>query len=382
VKNPSTIPVSPNIPLRTNLECKWYLFAALFCALLSALLIDPSLIGRRDLIAYWSAFRLLVAEGNPYSPSELQSVQSLIPGSADLYMPFRSPPWALMLLSPILSLPWVLCCKVFFGVSVFGVALMISGIARARFVVPSTREFYLIFALHQPIIACLYWGQVGIIQALAGGYLLKRSRTGLLSSFALAILACKPHPYYLFLFVWLLINGFKKEWRTIAGGAAIIGSLAACSILINPKIFDYWFTGFAALQPFALIKPTIIDWVRLLALNGRFGPELSIAVPLLTLLSAFFLRKKILCFPDRAIALCIPISLLTAPYAWHHDFVAIYFTLAICLCGARGRIGLLGLGVLELLAAALGSPPHLYIFIPLLALVFALAFSNSLAKAD
>jgi len=349
-------------------------------AVITAAALNPLELGRRDWIAYWSAFRLLHLQLNPYAPADLQMMQSSVPGSVDLFMPFRSPPYTLVGLGPVLALPWDLCIRLWFCISIFSVGLLLDQLRKIFGSLSRIDTALIVLAIQQPIAACLYWGQLGIVQAVAGAYLFRKNRSQVVTAIALAILLCKPHPFYLFLLVWAVQCDLKKEINAGAICAAIIGALSLAAYIIHPHGFGLWWEGLSALRPFDLMKPTLIDWARLFLLGVIWAESLSWIVPATMIALTLLLSKRIRSSGSRALALSIPLSFLTAPYCWHHDMALLAIPAAALLSVPRGivtgRCVLGALAVLQFAAAGLQSAPHVYVFVPLILFLALLVFQK------
>ena len=64
------------------------------------------LIGAGDFSAFWAAFQVARAEGNPYQAEALWKIQQSLPVALDEAQRYWNPPWTLLMLSPVLSLPF------------------------------------------------------------------------------------------------------------------------------------------------------------------------------------------------------------------------------------------------------------------------------------
>ena len=154
-------------------------------------------IGKRDFAVYWVGYQAFVERNNPYSETAISEVLSKVHVVENL-APFYSPPWTLVLLAPVLALPFQLAanCWLILGFAfAFGSALLV-----ARLYDVAVPSVYLFFAtgFMLPVVECLFLGQFSLMVVFffVAAILALQFRRDILAGFLLVPATIKPQVFF------------------------------------------------------------------------------------------------------------------------------------------------------------------------------------------
>jgi hypothetical protein len=200
-----------------------------------------------DFIEYWSASRLFVTGGNPYSPAQMVEVQHKIGWDRPQALMMFNPPWVLPLLAPVAALP-------FRTAQVFWLILMVVllfGSANVLWRYYGGRPDHQFIAwccaaAFYPNAVALRMGQLAPLMLFAATMFLicVRSQRFWLAGVSLFVFGVKPHlliPVVLVVIAWSI---WARRWEIIGGAvlATVLTTVAAATI--NPAAvagyFDLW----------------------------------------------------------------------------------------------------------------------------------------------
>jgi hypothetical protein len=292
---------------------------------------QTSSFGQIDFIEYWSAYQLIQAGKDPYSPISMREEQATVRPTEEPLMMWN-PPWTVLVMSPVLAQDFKSAARTWLAINL----LCVGGIIALAFrLFPFAKG---------PLVACILsfpplWdtlrlGQVTIVLALMcmlAWYAMVRNRW-FLAGGSLALLSIKPH---LVLLAALLLFWYATKFGqlrliigVIFGGAALVLS----SKFFFPQSLHAWFESvvFAGAPP-GVIHPS--QWITATipsVLKAYLAPELGLApLPFLylivalsgivLLLWAIRAARNISAKGDFPIALTS--SFVFAPFGWFFDQV-------------------------------------------------------------
>lgn len=294
--------------------------------------------GSRDFVAYWTAYQLARTSKNPYSPRDAQQLQKSL-GYSSLTQQYWNPPWTLTLLSPVLSLPYVISLRIWLVINIF-LALLL-GIFSWKLSTDRPLKPAVCFAatlLFLPVLLTLYAGQLSLLvaTALLGSFLALERKQDVLAG-ALLFIACqKPHLFYLVLIpliIWLITT---RRFRVIFSAAIIFFTFLVLTTQLFPNIFTLWNPSQAS--PTHWKSATAVTFLRYVfrSTSGDYPTWPMFALPILSLLLFFswfgrsFFNASSWRWPERLPSL-LCLSLVSAPYGWTFDWsVLALIQVAIC----------------------------------------------------
>jgi hypothetical protein len=303
---------------------------------LSYLLKQENILPVNDFIGYWSASRLLITQGNPYSPTQLTALQ--IEGGLTFQQPhlLYNPPWTL----PIIvifgiftrSEGQILWLLFQIGVLLFSsthIWRLFGGKIKHQWI-----SWVVTFTFGAVIAAVLFQGQISplILMGLVGflAYVEKPGKEWLSGAFAVLI-TVKPQVVYLFIIAFLFWGFFNKKWAVIISFFSGLALLSGIAILFDQNIFHQYLQCILTDAPAGWATPTIGTYLRL-----YFNPTeflLSFITPILGAiwLVYYWIRKKKTWDWKKEIPLILFISVITTIYIWTYDMVVLLIPIIMAL---------------------------------------------------
>lgn len=320
------------------------LVAALLLALVSVIWlvqsqIDGDPVGSQDFVAYWSAFEVALDGGNPYDERELASSQQRISlEDLDEAQRFWNPPWTLVLMAPVLVLPFDVAVASWFVVGIAAASASVWaawhlwGLSR-RPLPPVALVGSLLFI---PVLESLRLGQLSTVATatVLGGSLALHHRSDVLAGVLFGLVAVKPHTFLLVLFVVFVHVLRARRWGVAAGAVGSTAALAAASAALVPGAFSSWDPVAGA--PTHWHTATLVGWLRA-ALAGSDGAPTwpLLVVPALALVATLpWAWRRAPEFDVQAVPTLLALSYLVAPYAWIFDAAALIPIQVLVLGGA------------------------------------------------
>ncbi len=304
--------------------------------------------GENDFLEYWIAADLLRQGQDPFNPTAVLEAQRALGWQEAKPLMMWNPPWVLTLLDPILRLPFDEAARTFlvFNASIICLCIFMLGSSSLQ---PAL--FFLTAIFSFPIFLLLLKGQITSLALLGLSLFLhaQRRRQYFWAGVALTLLSCKPHLLYLLsvpLGFWIL----RQKKFAVAGGllAGLSALILLCGILSPPALGFWWhrgqFEGSPLLVPVSRWATSTLVTALRLSLRGLGQIEtawLIPAVPIATIsLVVIFFKKHASRLKNREheLSWLIPLSLLTAPFAWIFDtvfFVVTDLAIVAALCAAK-----------------------------------------------
>lgn len=352
--------------------------------------------GTVDLLQYWTALRLVLADINPFDPEAVYRLQSTFGVKEIIIM--RSPPWTLVLLAPVLMLPffaaaltWILLNLLMCVSSTFALLKSSTG-SLAKLEQKHLPTIFLFTVSFYPIWETVLLGQLSILLlfCLSLFLLCLHFERAFLAGMFLAPLSVKPHLFLLFGVVLGTWSLQQRNFRIIAGGTAGFALLLAATFFFSPTLIADWLSSLASETTVAGAVP-VGEWkttslagatrVLIYLLSGE-APRWPIwVVPMLGLTACliYLIRRPLPADWNAFISPVLCLSLLFSPYGWFFDHaILLIVQLQICVTAltktGEKRLMILGaLGLLQavmLFIAVLGeSGQHRFFWVPIVLLL-------------
>ena len=318
--------------LTTNKYLRYLILVILLLIGLLVLVREADHLRINDFVEYWSAARITMNGGNPYSPDELLSMENQ--GGWNLPQPVMmySPPWILPLLIPfgiinrsISQLLWMLYQ---IGVLLFCanyIWQMYGGNKKQSWV-----AWIFTFTFAPVVGAVLFQGQISplILLGLVCFFLfLDKPKQIWLAGATFVLISIKPQVSYLFIMALLIWLIYTKRWSFLVYSLIVIVLLSIIVIAFNPNIFFEYFEFIFNNAPTAWATPTIGTFLRILFFPTGF--QLQFLAPLIGLIwLSFYWRQHHNNWNwKNQIPLIMFVSSITSPYIWTFDMVILLFPL-------------------------------------------------------
>ena len=296
----------------------------------------------QDYISYWSAGRLFLLGGDPYSPSATLAMEQALGWSHPGPLVMLNPPWILPLVAPLAAVPFWPSHYFVFTASL-GIEIL-SSLALWRYFGGEKRLQWIaliVMATFLPAASAEHYGQVTplILGALTVFLFAIRRRQFALAGALLVTFALKPHLLYLVLLAIVLWSIQNRRWAiplsaTLCGVAATVAPIA-----FNHKVLSY----FHGTVPAALINPCGIGGY----LRSVFGwqhvwLQFLPCVVGLGWFAVYWMRHRMTWAWEERIPLVLLVSIGSAAYFWKHDFIlGLPAVIALAIQVARARVWLL-----------------------------------------
>jgi hypothetical protein len=210
--------------------------AAMIVALANA---DLDQVSVDDFIEYWSAGRLNLTGGNPYSYAQMMELEQQHGWKEELPVMMWNPPPTLTLVMPFGLLSYLPARLLWLLVSGVLVVIASDRLWQLYGGAPQKRGLALLLAVSfMPTLSVLQMGQIGvwIMIGVAGFLLFVHQERWLAAGALFALTAIKPHVAYLVwaaLVLWWLS---KPRWGLAIGGIVVVAVAWLIPTLINPQV--------------------------------------------------------------------------------------------------------------------------------------------------
>lgn len=229
----------------------------------------------RDFVEYWSAARLFIEGGNPYSPDELIVLQRTAGWGGVQPLIMWNPPWALPLVLPFGIADFTTGQMFWLVLHVWLILISAQVLWRIYNDADSASRFSWVLALtFVPVVFVLVIGQITPL-TLAGLALFlhgERKQKYWAWGASLVLLSIKPHVLYLFWIV-LLFWIFDRRPRRLLFSAALFGLGALLlPLLFDPEIYSKYLVLYGAPgidKPMDWPAPTLRNVIRIFFGTGE-----------------------------------------------------------------------------------------------------------------
>ena len=253
----------------------WLLLAAAIALLVSRLAYLATIrpLPTDDFVAYWSAGRLNVTGGNPYSPEQLWPLQRAAGWSLDRPDMIWVPPWTLTLMMPfgVLSYPvgrvvWLLLSLAVVLFCCDWIWRTYGGLASQRWLAPVVGLTFV------PTILALRMGQISplILLGIVGFLHFERRQKWFWAGASTALVAIKPQLLFLFWIALLFWSVERRRWPVIFGVSLACLAATAIPFMVNPAVIGQYIAALVSYPPDYWATPTLGALLRLLFGAGQF----------------------------------------------------------------------------------------------------------------
>ena len=327
--------------------------------------------GEQDFVQYWTAFHFFIHGQNPYDVAATQTLQCALGHDCQEALVSWNPPWILILMAPVLWLPFAVAAKTW---TIAGVGM---GVAAALLIGdcfdrgPRVVLYALVGVLiNVPLLLSAGFGQTGALMLFAATLLLHgRIKTDSLveQSIALVILSLKPHLFFL-LGIALLWDELRLRRVALIGCVAgVLVIMVLVLIVTNPVVVTAYLDHFlgnseggGVVGLASLNTPTVANFIRV-GLRGLLGQQANLFLVIVPVASVFLLlwwcwRHPI---PDwlHRMPILIALSLWLAPYGWAYDWAVLGILQGVLLArlARNGQLGLLWFATGTIFVMQLGA---------------------------
>jgi Glycosyltransferase family 87 len=282
-----------------------------------------------DFIEYWTAAKLLLSGGNPYSPAELLQSEQAVGWTQPVPLIMWNPPWTLTFTLPIglldygnAQFAWFLLHALIIFVGAQVLWQIYGGNPQ------QSRYAWLSVLTFAPTYFVLLLGQIGpmILLGLIGFLFFAQKKAWSYAAASLALVSIKPHLLYLLwlaLFLWMLK---ERQWRAGFGLLVVGIAVAFIPLLWNTEIYSQYFQLLRrgdALRPLDWATPSLgTTMAELLAIRAtwiRWSPSVAGGLWFLW----YWSRHAATWDWVSQFPLVLLVSIVTASFAWTFDHVVL-----------------------------------------------------------
>jgi hypothetical protein len=279
-----------------------------------------------DFIEYWSAGRLNLTGGNPYSHEQMLALELENGWPDEFPVMMWNPPPTLALTMPFALLPYLTARWLWLVVSTLLVVVACDWLWRLYGGDLSRRGLAPLLAfLFLPTLSVLQMGQIGVwIMAGVVGFLFFAHKERWVAAGALfALTTIKPHVAYL---VWAALALWwlrKPRWGLVLGGVAVVATGWAIAMLANPHVTAQYLDATLNAPP---LYWRTMTWGTVLRLFWGVEREwLQLVAPVLGLTwlaRRWFTQRGAWMWREEA-PLLLLVSASTMAFGWFFDLVVL-----------------------------------------------------------
>lgn len=352
-------------------------------------------IGTSDFVQYWSAWRVMLAGGNCYNPSEIYAAQSSLTAKPIALIFSWNPPWTYVLLSPVLMAPFEQSASAWMLTQVV-LLCVITVITPCAFSSPGLGPLTsaLVATIFFPVLTSMYWGQLGVFLAASLASFLFFERRGQLfwAGVALLPLTTKPHLFLLFIppaLIWLRHISQRERRLFLLGSLGGFAILVTLTIALSPASISSWLQSFsgstaATIGEYAVVfknwkTATLATWARIAQqqLTDDLPNWPLVVFPVVGTIGslAYFIRNTSPISWTTITPPLLCLSLMTSSYGWVFDQSVLLVCQIVIICHARcyvsrhARYGMISAAFFVqfgaiLLSRCADAPQHYFAWIP------------------
>jgi hypothetical protein len=289
-----------------------------------------------DFVEYWVAAKLLLAGGNPYSPTELLMLERSIGWSQSEPLVMWNPPWTLALIAPLGVLGYDTAQLIWFLLHSLIIFVGAQILWQAYTGEPKNARYSLLSVLvFPPVYFALLLGQIGpvILLGIIAFLFFAQRKAWFFAGASLSLVSIKPHVSYL-LWIALIFWLIKENVWQLALGAALAGLLLVLTPLWwNPGIYIQYaelLSSRAVVQPNQWATPTLGTALGVLLGNPsapiRWSPSVLGALWFVW----YWSRHRAGWNWVSETPLIVLVSVATASFAWTFDHVVLLPAVVQC----------------------------------------------------
>lgn len=308
------------ISVRTSM--RYLLYSGVIVASVSMSMTRASVLPLNDYIQYWSAARLNLIGGNPYSEDDMMQTQSKLGWDEDFPIMMWNPPVTLGLVQVLGFLPFEVSRLSWLFASVILVILfgemtwrVFGGEVQRRWV------GWILVLTFGPVLQMLKLGQIVpfMMLGLVGFLYFVQMKDFLKAGLAASLMLVKPHTLYLFWMAFFFWSLRERRWSVWIGLGAGIAAPLAIAFIINPGIVRQYVHTFHTAPPEQWITATLGSQLRLIFGAERFWLQFAPSIAGCLLFSAYlYSRRNNWKWLEEA-PIVVLASVATAAYGWVFD---------------------------------------------------------------
>ncbi len=310
-----------------------------------------------DFITYWSAGRLFLTAGQPYSAGAMLAIERVHGWTFANPMMTFCPPWTMPIVA-VMALPPFREAQI----TGFVVSLLLnclSALGLWHYFGGEKKKAWvaiLCAATFIPMGGAELLGQITplMLASLTAFFLLLRSKRYFAAGLLTLGFGFKPHLLYLVLLALLLWEVKKRAWALLAGAVTIYALAIAAAGIYNPNSLDYFTHSFGTAMGISCGAGGVLRsifgvqhlWLQFLP--SVFGFAWFVY---------YWLKHRNSWDWQEHLPLLILISVSSAPYYWYHDFILILPVVIVVAVrrGYRNFFTIVAyLGMQEIVIAAYG----------------------------
>jgi hypothetical protein len=292
-------------------------------------------VGSRDFIQYWSAYRALRAGTNPYDGLVLHPIERAAGQAPDATIFMWNPPWTVLLIAPVLKLPFEAACLAWIGCNlaiVAGIGAIVGDLDRLKYRRSLVMPAIVSALLFYPVMETIALGQISLVLALGIALFLRSAVKGhdTTAGLSLVLMSIKPHLFLIFgawVAYWVIRE--KRWWIPATAAIGLLAMVLLSSALWPASLHDWWSSlgqpprGPGAEATSNWMTSSLASWMRLALLHTTGQAPLwpMSVIPLVGLvLTSIYLaivRPPIAWQGQIHTVLCLSVGL--APYGWPFD---------------------------------------------------------------
>ncbi len=278
-------------------------------------------VGSRDSVEYWSAGKLLVHHGNPYSVPDVLALERSAGYRSDRPLMFRCPPWAVWITLPVafLSAYWAWVT----WLAILLVSLVVSMRIAWRMYgngwdPPSV--FLVAGYLFAPVPACLVAGQLGLVLLIGIMlFFLLEEDYPFLAGASLLIPLAKPH---MFSFLWPILAIWvvmRRKWSLMGGFAIAFVFATLIAFAFDPSIILHYREMLHQQAIQHEFIPGLSGMLRMIFFRRFFWVQfIPMGIGLLWSVRYYWTNREAWSWRQHGPAILVA-AVLTTPYSWITD---------------------------------------------------------------
>jgi hypothetical protein len=282
-----------------------------------------------DFIEYWTAARIFLSGGNPYSPVELLQHEQAIGWTQPVALIMWNPPWTLSFILPFGLVDYATAQFAWF---VLHVLIIFVG-AQVLWQVyggdgQKSRYAWISVLTFGPTVFVLLLGQIGplILLGLVGFLFFLRRRTWGLAGVSMAFISIKPHLLYLLWLALVVWSLKERQWKVIAGLIISGTFIASLPLVFDTAIYTRYLELIRTaevIRPLEWATPTLgTALAELFAIHGmwiRWLPSFAGGLWFLW----YWSRRAGAWDWIAELPLMLLVSVTTASFAWSFDHIVL-----------------------------------------------------------
>jgi hypothetical protein len=283
-----------------------------------------------DYVRHWAAGKSFLKRDDPYSTAKLQVFQDLATGpemQSNIISTIFIPPWSMLIIAPFAFFDYPTSRLVWLLFSI--VLLLVSAeLLWKSYAGPPEKKWlsWILVFTFAPTIYLLEDGQTTflVLLGLAGFLYFEKLHKDWIAGVFVALITVKPQLLFLF---WpaIVFWSIKRRNFTILISFGLTLLLASIlTVIINPQIFQQYFTHIKFNSPILWGTPTLGGYLRYFIFGvERFWPQYIGPLIGLVWFIFYWLRHKQQWLWTEQSPILVFASILTSLYGWTYDQVVL-----------------------------------------------------------